>query len=107
MSHLGLYYAAKIRGACDLALFDKSGDAKQQTSAVQHLEAALNHWRNYSAAYTRQYVQPVKYNRAGLVDIPKQTQDVADDVQMARDWKPGTIDETQVKRSGTEAGFKK
>ena len=107
MSQLGLYYAAKIRGACDLALFDKTGDAKQQASAVQHLEAALNHWKNYSAAYTRQYVQPVLYNRAGLVDLPKQTQDVAADVQMARDWKPGTIDEAQIKRSGTEAGFKK
>ena len=81
MSHLGLYYAAKIRGACDLALFDKTGDAKQQTSAVQHLEAALGHWKNYSAAYTRQYVQPVLYNRAGLVDIPKQTENVAADVQ--------------------------
>ena len=58
MSHLGLYYAAKIRGACDLALLDQSADAKQQASAVQHLEAALNHWKNYVAAYTRQYVQP-------------------------------------------------
>jgi hypothetical protein len=29
MSHLGRYYAAKIRGACDLALFDKTGDAQQ------------------------------------------------------------------------------
>ena len=38
--------------------------------------------------------------------IPKQTEDVAADVQMARDWKPGTIDETRIKRSGTEAGFK-
>ena len=107
MSHLGLYYAAKIRGACDLALFDKTGDAKQQTSAVQHLEAALHHWKNYSTAYTRQYVQPVLYNRAGLVDIPKQTEDVAADLQMARDWKPGTIDEAQIKRSGTEKGFRK
>jgi hypothetical protein len=107
MSHLGLYYAAKIRGACDLALFDKSGDAKQQASAVQHLETALTHWKHYSAAYTRQYVQPVQYNRAGLVDLPKQTQDVAADVQMARDWKPDTIDEAQIKRSGTEAGFRK
>ena len=107
MSHLGLYYAAKIRGACDLALFDKSGNAKQQASAVQHLEAALNHWKNYVAAYTRQYVQPVLFNRAGLVDLPKQTQDVAADVQMARDWKPGTIDEIQVKRSSTEQGFRK
>ena len=47
------------------------------------------------------------YNRAGVVDIPKQTEDVAADVQMARDWKPGTIDEAKIKRSGTEAGFKK
>ena len=107
MSDLGLYYAAKIRGACDLALFDKSGDAKQQASAVAHLEAALGHWKDYAAAYTRQYVQPVLYNRAGLVDIPKQTDDVADDVQMARGWKPGTIEEAKIKRSSTEAGFKK
>lgn len=107
MANLGLYYSAKIHGACDLALFDKSGDAKQQTSAAQHLEAALNHWKNYATAYTRQYVQPVHYNRAGLVDIPKQTQDVAADVQMARDWKPGTLDEAKIKRSGTEAGFSK
>jgi hypothetical protein len=106
MAHLGLYYAAKIRGACDLALFDKTGDLKQQASAVEHLNAALGHWRNYSTAYTRQYVQPVLYNRAGLVDIPRQTEDVAADVAMARDWKPGTIDENKIKRSGTEAGFK-
>jgi hypothetical protein len=52
-------------------------------------------------------VQPVLFNRAGLVDLPKQTQDVAADVQMARDWKPGTIAEDQIKRSGTEAGFRK
>jgi len=107
MSHLGLYYAAKIRGACDLALFDKSGDAQQQASAVQHLEAALSHWKNYAAAYTRQYVQPVLYNRVGWVDIPRQTENVAADVQMARGWKPGTIDEAKIKRSGTEAGFRK
>jgi hypothetical protein len=107
MSHLGLYYAAKIRGACDLALFDKTGDAAQQAAAVRHLESALSHWKNYSAAYTRQYVQPVLYNRAGWVDIPRQTGNVAADVQMARDWKPGAIDEARIKRSGTEAGFRK
>jgi hypothetical protein len=74
---------------------------------VQHLESALRHWKNYSAAYTRQYVQPVLYNRAGWVDIPRQTENVAADVQMARDWKPGAIDEARIKRSGTEAGFRK
>ena len=102
MSRLGLYYAAKIRGACDLALFDKSGDAKQQVSAVRHLEAALTHWKNYVAAYTRQYVQPVLFNRAGLVDLPKQIENVTADLQMARDWKPGTIDESKIKRPGPE-----
>lgn len=107
MSHLGLYYAAKIRGACDLALFDKTGDAAQQTAAVQQLESALGHWNNYSAAYTRQYFQPVLYNRTGWVDIPKLTENVAADVQIARDWKPGTIDEARLQRSGTEAGFRK
>ncbi len=107
MSHLGLYYAAKIRGACDLALFDKTGDAKQQASAVKHLEAGLDHWKSYSTAYTRQYVQPVLFNRAGLVDLPKQTEDVTADVRMARDWKPGAINEAQIRRSDTEAGFKK
>jgi hypothetical protein len=107
MSHLGLYYAAKIRGACDLARFDKSSDAAHQASAVRHLEMALKHWENYSAAYTRQYVQPVLYNRSGVVDIPGQTEDAAADVQMARTWKPGTIDDARIKRSGTEAGFKR
>jgi hypothetical protein len=106
MAHLGLYYAAKIRGACDLALFDQSGDAAQKTSALRHLESALTHWKNYATAYTRQYVQPVLYNRTGVVDIPQQTHDVAADIQLARDWTPGTIPAT-VKRSGTEAGFRK
>jgi hypothetical protein len=42
-----------------------------------------------------------------LVDLPKQTHDVTADVPMARDWKPGTLDEAQIKRSGTEKGFRK
>ncbi|MHB8898566.1 MAG: beta-N-acetylhexosaminidase family protein [Thermoguttaceae bacterium] len=107
MSHLGLYYAAKIRGACDLALFDRTGDQTQRGSAVEHLEAARRHWGNYTAAYTRQYLQPVLYNRAGVVDIPKLAEEVEADVAIARDWKPGTLDEERIKRSGTEAGFKK
>ncbi len=54
---------AKIRSACDLALFDRTGDARRQTSAVQHLAAALSHWKNCSLAYPRQYVHPVLDNR--------------------------------------------
>jgi len=107
MAHLGRYYAAKIRGACALALFDKTGEEPQKASALQHLNQALTHWKNYSAAYTRQYVQPVLYNRAGLVDIPAQTQDVAEDIKIAQAWKRGQIDEGAIERSVTEAGFEK
>jgi hypothetical protein len=70
---------------------------------VRHLEEALSHWKNYVAAYTRQYVQPVLFNRAGLVDLPKQTNDVAADLQM----KLGTIVEERIQRMTTESGFKK
>jgi hypothetical protein len=38
------------------------------------------------------------FNRTGVVDIPRQTDNVAADVQMARDWKPGTIAEATIKR---------
>ena len=30
-----------------------------------------------------------------------------EDVQLARDWRPGTIKEGNIKRAGTEAGFTK
>jgi hypothetical protein len=106
MSHLSRYYAAKIRGACDLALFDRTGDAAQQSSAVAHLQAALDHWKAYANAHTQQYVQPVLYNRVGLIDLPGQTTKVAADVKTAQEWKPGTIDESKIKRMGTEKGFK-
>jgi hypothetical protein len=106
MSYLSRYYAAKIRGACDLALFDRTGDTTQQSSAVAHLEAALKHWQDYVSAYTRQYVQPVLYNRVRLVDLPQQTPKVANDIETAREWKKGTIDEKKIKRMGTEKGFK-
>ena len=104
MAQLGLYYAKKTRGACELALFDKTGKGEHQSRAVAHLEAALDHWKHYAEAYTRQYVQPVLYNRSRIVDIPAQTADAAADVAMARHWKPGTIDESRIKRSPTEAG---
>ncbi len=107
MAQLGHYYAAKIRGACELALFDRTGDVARQAAAVRHLETALQHWQAYAAAYTRQYVQPVLYNRVGFVDIPQLVAQAAADVQLARDWKAGTINEAVIKRSGTEAGFKK
>src|SRR5262249_20142385 len=62
-ARLGLYYAAKIEGAAELALFDATSKSSHQAAAVKHLQEALDCWRNYAAAYTRQYKQPLLYNR--------------------------------------------
>jgi hypothetical protein len=98
MAHLGNYYAEKIRGAADLAMFDKSGDAAGRESAIRHLQAALDHWKRYSTSYTMQYVQPKLYNRVGWVDIPGLTAKVEQDISIARVWVPGTEPDTPRQR---------
>jgi hypothetical protein len=89
MARLGQYYAGKIDGAAELALFDATSKPEHQAAAVKHLEAALGHWRDYAAVYTKQYQQPLLYNRVGVVDIPKLAAQAAADVEIARHWKPG------------------
>ena len=91
MSLLGRYYAEKIRGACDLALYDASGRADQKASAVAHLERALEDWKRYAAVRDAQYL-PGFYSRIGWIDISALTQEVAKDVDLARNWTPGSLD---------------
>ncbi len=98
MAHLGNYYAEKIRGAADLALFDKSGKADERESAIRHLQAALDHWKRYATAYAIQYEQPKLYNRVGWVDIPGLTGKVEQDISIARLWAPGTEPDTPKQR---------
>lgn len=98
MAHLGNYYAEKIRGAADLALFDKSGKVEERESAIRHLQAALDHWKRYATTYTIQYEQPKLYNRVGWVDIPGLTGKVEQDIAIARLWAPGTEPDTPRQR---------
>jgi hypothetical protein len=86
MAHLGDYYAEKILGATDLALFGKTGKPEQQASAVRHLEAALGHWKRYAAVATRQY-RPQRLTRIGLVDLNALAAEVERDIEIARTWK--------------------
>jgi len=99
MAHLGNYYAAKIRGAAELALFDRSGTAAQREAAIRHLQTALDHWKRYATAYTLQYEQPRLYNRVGWVDIPALTSKVEQDIAIARLWTPGTVPDASGPRS--------
>lgn len=104
LAWLGRYYASKIRGACSLALFDANSDKSEHDSAISSLNDALAHWKSYAAIRDAQYV-PALYNRIGYVDITALTKNVAADLDIARDWKPGTLKDGG-KRGGTEKGFR-
>lgn len=90
-ARLGQYYAAKIEGAAELALFDGTSEPAHRAAAIKHLKAALGYWDNYAAVYTRQYRQPILYSRIGVVDIPGLAKQAAADIEIARDWKPGSL----------------
>ncbi|MSU27385.1 MAG: carbohydrate-binding family 6 protein [Pedosphaera sp.] len=105
LAWLGRYYAAKIRGACALALFDASSDKFEHAAALRHLGDALAHWKKYAAIRDAHYV-PALYNRLGHVDVTALTEKAAADLNLARTWKPGTLKDDG-KRGGTERGFRK
>jgi hypothetical protein len=104
LAWLGRYYAAKIRGACALALFDQNSDRSEHEAALRHLGDALAHWKQYAAVRDAHYV-PALYNRVGYVNVTALTDKVAADLDIARSWKPGTLKDDG-KRSGTEKGFR-
>jgi len=90
MAQLGNYYAEKIRGACDLALFDARPEAERQRSAIVHLERALIAWKRYAAVRDAQYV-PGFYSRIGQIDITALAAEAAKDIDLARNWQPGAL----------------
>ena len=94
MAHLGNYYAAKIRGAAELALFDATSKPEHREAAIRYLFQALDHWKRYATSYTAQYKPVQLYNRVGYVDIPGLTAKVEQDISIARLWTPGTIPDT-------------
>ena len=105
LAWLGRYYAAKMRGACALALFDASSDRFEHAAALRHLNEALSHWKHYAAVRDANHV-PALYNRLGYVDITAITEQVAADIEIAKGWKPGSLKDSG-KRAGAEKGFRK
>lgn len=83
MAHLGNYYAEKILGATDLALFEGTRKPELQASAVAHLEKALDYWKKYAAITTAQY-KPQLLTRIGYVDLNTLTECVQRDVAIAK-----------------------
>jgi hypothetical protein len=104
MAHLGNYYASKIQGAAELALYDATGEAPRRAAAVKHLNAAADHWRRYAAVYSSQY-KPQLLNRVGYIDIPALTAKVDADIETARAWRAGTLP-NRAARAGADVPFK-
>ena len=86
MADLGNYYAEKILGAADLAIYEKTGASERQASAVRHLTLALEHWKKYARLVSAHY-RPQLLTRIGLVDLNQLTAKVSLDVKLAAEWK--------------------
>jgi hypothetical protein len=72
-------------------LFDADPNPERQKAAIQHLEAALAHWKAYAGVATSQY-KPQHLGRLNrLVDLNALTASAAADIGVAKNWHPGTI----------------
>ena len=80
---LGKYYALKIEGATNLALYRQSDDEKYQDEAVEQLTDALEVWKQYTGAAIEQNINPFWTNRVGYVDWSSITGWVEDDIKIA------------------------
>ena len=84
MALLGKYYGCKIRGATEVALFRRSGDAAHQREAVDQLTDAARYWGEYTTLLNQHYENPLWTNRVGTVDWKLLTAEVAKDIEIAR-----------------------
>lgn len=84
MALLGKYYAYKIAGSAQLALFRQTKDKKFQDEAIAQLTSALQAWEKYTEAGLQQNINPLWTNRVGYVDWIQIAKWVADDIEIAK-----------------------
>ncbi len=85
MAWLGKYYAAKIRGATELALFRRTGQVSHRQAAVASLTQAAGFWDRYTGLAAASYRNPLWTNRVGIVDWQELKAEVANDITIARE----------------------
>jgi hypothetical protein len=68
MAALGRYYAAKIRGAVELARYEKTKDPAAHARARTALQASAEHWREYARLWSAQNVGNV-FTRLGPTPV--------------------------------------
>ena len=84
MALLGKYYAAKIRGATELALYRATKLAPHRQSAIDHLTRASGFWKDYTSRTAARYRNPMWTNRVGIVDFHELDAEVLGDIEIAR-----------------------
>jgi hypothetical protein len=87
MALLGKYYAHKIAGSTNLALYRESQNRSFQDEAISELTLALDFWKQYTASSQELNINPLWTNRVGMVDWEKLSQWVEDDIRIAREDK--------------------
>jgi len=83
VAYMGKYYAHKIRGATELALYRKSKKQAHQDAAVRELTKAAQYWRLYASTALGRYENPLWTNRVGYCDWRKQMTEVLNDIKTA------------------------
>lgn len=88
MAYLGRYYADKIRGAAELAVYRQDSSRQQaHEKAIQHLSNAVSAWEAYAKAATSQY-RPQLFSRTHYMDWWKILADVKQELQTVKHEKP-------------------
>ncbi|MGC8887015.1 MAG: carbohydrate-binding family 6 protein [Verrucomicrobiia bacterium] len=104
VSYLGEYYSEKIVGAINLALYDATGDENYKSAAIEQLRSALRFWINYADCYDAMYKSQL-LNRVGYVNLKELTGKVENDIEIAKNWKIGTI-KRKTKPEGMDVPFR-
>jgi len=80
IAYLGKYYAHKIRGATELALYRETQQKAYQEAAIRELTRAAQYWRLYAATALGQYKNPLWTNRVGHVNWRETFRHALDDI---------------------------
>ena len=84
LAYLGRYYADKIRGAAELAVYRADPKRKvRHEQAVRHLTDAVEEWESYTRVAAGQY-RPQLFSRSHYMDWEELLEDVKKEVETVR-----------------------
>ena len=83
MAYMGKYYAHKIRGATELALYRDNNKEEHRSNAVAEMTQAASYWDLYTSTALKQYYNPIDLNRVILVDWQALRKEVHKDIRIA------------------------